>query len=1005
MKKQRIRFLLLLLTAVLFAAPALGATDDSAWVPPPCNVHVWGGAETIQAATCTQTGYGVRTCQVCRAQERIILEALGHDYAKIAETAPTCKDKGTVTWQCSRCGLSYSEQMPALGHNYGEPKTDIPATCTEKGRTVRVCSRNEAHIWYGELQPLGHDFGAWQEFNGIRQRTCARCGLTETDQTVQPATTSGVVREMRGLPPAMPRVTLEAEPPKALPYQENSQIQVVLTLTNTGSAPVTIKSLTPYNEGDTVQVADWMLKPLQPGRSEQTLLLLRVGPGDVSRYAPEWIHRFVTAVCVDEYGTECGDTCMVLVPRLKTGASLLLIPEDTTGMTGVRYGICTVEMYIVNNGTVPLRDLNLQSLDARGIGVPEDSFASIGIGERLDVGEARRFQLLLTVRDLDANDGIAWRQVMADAAREDNGAGTGDTADVAVVVDTLFEGKTEDKAGPTQIPEVPVPEVSEPPATDMLIPPVTLPPEEYPVPGDLIPPVTPPPEEGEAALQLEVKLAEQKEEGFAPGEQAAFNWTLTNTGEVGIYYGDLSTCWEFPELEADDPAFYTDKTKVDEQSGVWLEPGQSLSGTVFVTVGEEHAEGEDVGMYFQATGERTNGKRVASNPVIEHLFLAPKTLTLVKEVTSAPKNGSYYTEGEEVTYLITAVNGTRHRIDSVIIRDPLSGSSDPLAIGGMVEPGEKVKAVFTYTVTAPDVEAGKITNTAVCDYLLNRELLQILSNTVTVLTKGGAPREDYCVPVLTGHGGNVTETELRLCGTHLETARRARALTDVREAAALWQEAVHDLYGQLYLRTGSSAFIEEQAAFDVLMERERAVAEALYPDEPGKGYEAVIEQMTEKCVNLCYELHTAPSDRRDSVFAGNDAPLEDEAADPCLWRFTQTDGGAVIHTALCEKHRDNARYLESAARAVRAGSNRAGLIRSARNIWMTETELLIQQGGLKAGDSAAALSGLRAALDGYLLARESTLSVLYPERTDIVEEVLMNEAKAWNLRLCGDIRK
>lgn len=57
-------------------------------------------------------------------------------------TAPTCTERGYTTHTCSKCGDSYVDTYTAaLGHNYSEWTTTVPATATTNGQKERSCSQ------------------------------------------------------------------------------------------------------------------------------------------------------------------------------------------------------------------------------------------------------------------------------------------------------------------------------------------------------------------------------------------------------------------------------------------------------------------------------------------------------------------------------------------------------------------------------------------------------------------------------------------------------------------------------------------------------------------------------------------------------------------------------------------------------------------------------------------------------------------------------------------------
>ena len=68
----------------------------------------------------------------------VTTSALGHDYESML-TAATCTEEGYIKYVCTRCGDSYTEDIPATGHSY-QSKTVSP-TCTSGGYTRHTCTR------------------------------------------------------------------------------------------------------------------------------------------------------------------------------------------------------------------------------------------------------------------------------------------------------------------------------------------------------------------------------------------------------------------------------------------------------------------------------------------------------------------------------------------------------------------------------------------------------------------------------------------------------------------------------------------------------------------------------------------------------------------------------------------------------------------------------------------------------------------------------------------------
>ena len=142
--------------------------------------------------TCTEEGKTEgKHCSECNEilipQESI--PALGHEYQdQVVE--PTCVERGYIKYTCIRCNHSYEDAyIDALGHT----EVIIPgkeATCTlpglAEGKYCSVC--NETLVVQEEIPALGHQYGEWKiireatcDRNGERERKCTVCSEIQTD--------------------------------------------------------------------------------------------------------------------------------------------------------------------------------------------------------------------------------------------------------------------------------------------------------------------------------------------------------------------------------------------------------------------------------------------------------------------------------------------------------------------------------------------------------------------------------------------------------------------------------------------------------------------------------------------------------------------------------------------------------------------------------------------------------------------------------------------------------
>ena len=126
----------------------------------PALGHEYGEWKETKAATCTEQGEERRICS--RDAEHIEtreIPAKGHTEKEVEEIPATCTESGrSAGTECEVCGevLRGEEEIPALGHDYGEWKETKAATCTEQGEESRICSRDAEHIETREIPAKGH---------------------------------------------------------------------------------------------------------------------------------------------------------------------------------------------------------------------------------------------------------------------------------------------------------------------------------------------------------------------------------------------------------------------------------------------------------------------------------------------------------------------------------------------------------------------------------------------------------------------------------------------------------------------------------------------------------------------------------------------------------------------------------------------------------------------------------------------------------------------------------
>ena len=120
-----------------------------------------------------------------------------HTYNGVTTTPPTCTKKGVMTYTCSKCMLSYTSDIAALGHDYSKITRISEPTCTKKGVEKHACSRCSAS-YNVDIEPTGHNFKGVKRkvvtystpaHEGQYKLYCSECGGSE-EGGIQDGTTN-----------------------------------------------------------------------------------------------------------------------------------------------------------------------------------------------------------------------------------------------------------------------------------------------------------------------------------------------------------------------------------------------------------------------------------------------------------------------------------------------------------------------------------------------------------------------------------------------------------------------------------------------------------------------------------------------------------------------------------------------------------------------------------------------------------------------------------------------
>lgn len=163
--------------------------------------NAWKLVTTVDA-TCATDGFKEYKNTLTNEKKTETIPATGeHDYQVTDSTDSTCTEKGSVTYTCSVCGDTYTEESDFTDHDYKEVETK-DETCTEDGYTKYeciVCGDSYEDV----IKATGHDDGEWTVTKdasffekGEKELKCTVCGKvldTEEIASTCPIPLAGVV--------------------------------------------------------------------------------------------------------------------------------------------------------------------------------------------------------------------------------------------------------------------------------------------------------------------------------------------------------------------------------------------------------------------------------------------------------------------------------------------------------------------------------------------------------------------------------------------------------------------------------------------------------------------------------------------------------------------------------------------------------------------------------------------------------------------------------------------
>ncbi len=983
--------------------------------------HDWGAWKTIKPGTCVESGEEERTCNLCGKTESRITGGGGHQYGAYETVkGPKCTEPGRKEHYCRYCGRMEWDVIPETGHDMGSwyvfeaPQVGLP------GIERRDCLNECGYFETREIPALEQDFDnviinpgdvnvAPGGPNITGPDSSENTGNpddgfnTPNDNNHYEVITPGGSGEQAALSLTL---SLSSTPANGTHFVVGEEVTFTETWSNGTDKTLYPFSVsiwtcgTPVFGSEVDQICSWFAEdaggPVVPGASGSHSLTVIVTEADVARGA---IYAMAELLSTVQGGADLENVTTPFVTA-PCGEGTLANNDGVYLEKFIRNTPANGEYYVpgeVLNYALTLRIDDGLLLDDAAIYDPIIDNDGLVISDGKGLYGGMGMDVFYTVTEEDAQRGYVENTAYATWSYSDSGkAGYCESA-------TVIAPCGPDNSGDFGLT---------------------------------------------AGLSVTKTVTSTPNNGsyYEPGEVIFFEITATNTSAETLtnltFHDPLitdapgATVPTFaPGEAASFQAFYV-VTDVDAFAG-------SVTNVAYMTA--DDADGHQMVEYSNTVTVPCGHTYLNIIPTPDDPFGTFDSIAVIKKEESLPLNGQFYTEGEVIHYSITYTNDGELPLTDVQIWDVLNVTT-PIASAEMLQPGESRVCYYQHTVTAEDVAAGSVMNIAHASYPVSNAagFANSVSNVVISKTSayhwvwvtplfpedatpeytpgtgwtdlpGTTPEgtlppfgtidtdklrsgDSYCKRTITGRDNASASYEINFCAEHADTQssallmQQAAATPELQAqaatyAVALWRTEVEALYQEIYEAADPQAkmvvmteyvrFLTELANYEALLNR-------LYPGQTALVAQMVAAMWEDKCVTLCYEMHTDAAERTDNLLSVT--PVAGAASAVCDCVTTNEINAAKAYTQhYCPMHG----FTFSMIDALLKGQDTAEAWAMVRQIWGVELTNAYNQISAKLGENKALAMAEYNALTQWMMAREASLMALYPENPEIVAQTMV----------------
>ena len=498
---------------------------------------------------------------------------------------------------------------------------------------------------------------------------------------------------------------------------------------------------------------------------------------------------------------------------------------------------------------------------------------------------------------------------------------------------------------------------------------------------------------------------------YVPGETIHYVFTITNLSNDSIYNCVLT-----------DPLFASESSGSVLVSGGSLGPGESAQVTASYTVTEADAvNGYVMNQAVLSVLYNRETFYIPSNSVLVPAGYPRLSVSIVKTETSIPQVDPHgYTLGEKITYGITVTNNSNMDIYDVHVYDTLKSGDGIVGTVPSLKPGQSYNVTdFYHIVDENDMKTTEVVNYALVDFGFGEGFTHppVISNPVISPLVSDNDDEDRfplpgdsCIRTLTAYGADTAEYTLAFCQEHQAVEQSASALIAAaqteeeklaawKQAEQLWKDAVDAMY-KTYLMNSSSehktTVILDRIAFNQYISTyEAALRDAMKLSEQ-EVCQRICTLLMSRVVDMCYAAHHAPETRPDSLLSESALRLVSvSSAENCGLNLYagNADAPLHLHSRLCREHAPLLESLQTGLANAETQDDLTDLFSGGeircRNAY---SSLVTALGRSLPRTEQRKLVMLSTVMASYLDAESDLWMILYPEKPEIVAEILYREA-------------